>query len=87
MATHSRILARKTPRTSEPGGLESMGSQRVGHNLAIKPAPHTHTHTHTHTSKSLCCIAEINSIANQPYFNTVKKNTCLSMYVDLGTLL
>ena len=32
MATHSSILAWKTPWTEEPGGLQSMGSQRVGHN-------------------------------------------------------
>ena len=32
MATHSSILARKIPRTEEPGGLQSTGSQRVGHN-------------------------------------------------------
>ena len=31
MATHSSILARKIPRTEEPGGLQSMGSQGVGH--------------------------------------------------------
>ena len=31
MATHSSILARRTPWTEEPGGLESMGSQRVRH--------------------------------------------------------
>ena len=34
MATHSSILAWKIPWTEEPGGLQSMGSQRVGHNLA-----------------------------------------------------
>ena len=32
MATHSSILAWEIPRTEEPGGLQSMGSQRVGHN-------------------------------------------------------
>ena len=32
MATHSRILAWKTPWTEEPGRLQSMWSQRVGHN-------------------------------------------------------
>ena len=32
MATHSRILAWRIPWTQEPGGLVSMGSQRVGHN-------------------------------------------------------
>ena len=31
MATHSSILAWKTPWTEEPGGLQSMGSQRVGY--------------------------------------------------------
>ena len=31
MATHSSILARRIPWTEEPGGLQSMGSQRVGH--------------------------------------------------------
>ena len=32
MATHSSILAWRIPWTEEPGGLRSMGSQRVGHN-------------------------------------------------------
>ena len=31
MATHSSIFAWKIPRTEEPGGVQSMGSQRVGH--------------------------------------------------------
>ena len=31
MATHSSILAWRIPRTEEPGGLQSMGLQRVGH--------------------------------------------------------
>ena len=30
MATHSGILAWRIPWTEEPGGLQSMGSQRVG---------------------------------------------------------
>ena len=33
MATHSIILTRRIPWTEEPGGLQSMGSQKVGHNL------------------------------------------------------
>ena len=32
MATHSSILAWKIPWTEEPGGLQSTGPQRVGHN-------------------------------------------------------
>ena len=31
MATHSSILTWRIPWTEEPGGLQSMGSQRVGH--------------------------------------------------------
>ena len=31
MATHSSILAWRIPWTEESGGLQSMGSQRVGH--------------------------------------------------------
>ena len=31
MATHSSILFWKIPWTEEPGGLQSMGLQRVGH--------------------------------------------------------
>ena len=31
VATHSSILARRSPWTEEPGGLQSMESQRVGH--------------------------------------------------------
>ena len=34
MATHSSILAWEIPWMEEPGGLHSMGSQRVGHNYA-----------------------------------------------------
>ena len=38
MATHSSILAWEIPWTEEPGGLQSMGSQRVRHdyNLTTK---------------------------------------------------
>ena len=34
MATHSRILAWEIPWTQEPDGLQSMGLQRVRHDLA-----------------------------------------------------
>ena len=37
MTTYSSILAWKIPGTEEPGELQSMGSQRVGHDLASKP--------------------------------------------------
>ena len=31
-ATHSSILVWRIPKTEEAGGLQSMGSQKVGHN-------------------------------------------------------
>ena len=36
MANHSRDLAWKIPWTEEPGGLQSMGLQRVRHDLVSK---------------------------------------------------
>ena len=39
MTTHSSILGWEIPWTEEPGGLRSMGSPRVGHDLATKPPP------------------------------------------------
>ena len=41
MATHSSILAWKIPQTEEPGGLQSMKSQRVGQDRVCM---HTHAH-------------------------------------------
>ena len=43
MATHTSVLAWRIPLTEEPGGLQSMESQRVGH--------HWVTNTHTHTQR------------------------------------
>ena len=40
MAPHSSILAWRTPWTEEPGRLQSMGSQKAGHNSVTE---HTHT--------------------------------------------
>ena len=40
MATHSSILVWEIPWAEEPGGLQSMGSQRVRHNLATKQQQH-----------------------------------------------
>ena len=52
MITHSSILAWEIPWTEQPGWLQSIGLQRVGHYWATKHTHththHTHTHTHTH---------------------------------------
>ena len=38
MATHSNILGERIPWTEEPGGLQFMGSQRIGYNLLTEHA-------------------------------------------------
>ena len=49
MATHSNILAWEIPWTEEPGGLQSMGSQRVKHDQA-------HTHNGVNTVPKLTVV-------------------------------
>ena len=44
MATHSSILAWEIAWTEEPGGLLSMGLQRLRHDLATKPKAQTPNH-------------------------------------------
>ena len=41
MANHSSILVWRIPWTEEPGGLQSMGSQKVRQNLSTKQHHHT----------------------------------------------
>ena len=47
MAIHSSTLAWEIPRTEEPGGLQTMGSQ--SRTRLSNTHTHTHTHTHPHT--------------------------------------
>ena len=47
MTTYSSILASKVPMTEEPGGLQSMGSQKIGHDWA-NANTHTHLWNHHH---------------------------------------
>ena len=71
MATHSSVLAYRIPWTEEPGGLQSMGSQRVTHDWSDL----AYTHTDNHTSglnvqmrlmkllkrqNNVCCCCKIN---------------------------
>ena len=60
MATHYSILAWKIPWTEEPGGLQSMGLQRVRHNLATE---HSRLQVTQHKHKS--------SNRNKFYFRTM----------------
>ena len=57
MATHSRILTWKIPWTEEPGGLQFMGLQRVGHDWA-------HMHWYTTIFFSFYYAYPRNNLAN-----------------------
>ena len=52
MATHSSVLAWRIPGTGEPGGLPSMGSQRVGHDEATQQQQHIHSVVHVSPSSN-----------------------------------
>ena len=56
MATPSGILAWEIPWTEGPGGLQSMGSQRIGHDLPTKQhhQPHLLVHSLLCLLKGLC---------------------------------
>ena len=56
IATHSSILAWEIPWTEKPGRVQSMGSQRVGHDLVTK-----HTHTQNSIFWGNCLVS--NSVA------------------------
>ena len=51
MATHSSLLAWRIPRTEDPGGLQSMGSQRVRYDWA------TNTHNSIKGLKTWLCVS------------------------------
>ena len=46
MATYSSVLAWRIPGTEEPGRLQSMGSHRVGHDLAAAAAEGKESNIH-----------------------------------------
>ena len=54
IATHSSILAWRIPWTEGPGGLQSMGLQRVRYDWVTN----THTHTHTHFNNYMWLLSQ-----------------------------
>ena len=68
MATHTSIIAREIPRTEEPGRLQSMGSQRVGHNLVTK-------------EQQLYQILDFNSLIVKTVFFCIRKDQKISKTV------
>ena len=77
-ATHSSILAWRIPWTEEPGGLWSMGSQRVGHDWATN----THT-TYQVLPTTLFCETDKKQ-SNKPIYHTIAINIRKVTWVDGG---
>ena len=84
MAAHSSILAWKIPWTEKPGGLQSMGSYRVGHDWATAHTrTHTHTHTHTHPHPHQCSLLLQTSGGNHGALS-INSAPVINYRVDLG---
>ena len=78
MGTHSSILAWRIPWTEEPGGLQSMGSQRVGHNIVIE---HAHMQSIRKPTKRYLKRGEVHSLWSEklplPYVTFSRKQTTI----------
>ena len=80
MAIQSSILTWRIPRTEEPGGLQSMGSQRAWLSTA-----HTHTHTHTHTQTQTYQIRSDQTLSRVWLFVTQTYSSLLSLFFSLSS--
>ena len=67
MVTHSSILAWRIPWTEEPGGLQSMRSQRAGHNW-VTDTLQSNVHVYIHHNETT------ESIAKQKPFEVFREN-------------
>ena len=56
IATHSSVLAWRIPGTGEPGGLPSMGSNRVGHDWSDLAAAHIYTWVSHPIEQRVSCL-------------------------------
>ena len=73
MATYSSTLAWKIPWMEEPGRLQSMGSQRVGHDWATSLVPQPHPSPHTHLWQVMTTLLNVPGGQKHP---THVKNYC-----------
>ena len=83
MATHSSVLAWRIPWTEEPGGLQSTGSQRVGHDFGGFPDG-------SYGKESVCNVGDPGSIpglGRSPGAgnSNTHKYSCLENSTDRGT--
>ena len=64
MATHSSILAWRIVWTEEPGGLQSMGSQRVGHNQVTSTNTMDHGNSEIENARFASSKCELSGITS-----------------------
>ena len=85
MATHLSILAWEIPWTEEPGGLQSMGSQRIRYDLATEQQ---HCETLAKQNEGDCCytVAKLCPTVCDP-MDSVAHQGLLSKYQLLCLLL
>ena len=82
MATHSSIIiAWRISWTEEPGRLQSMELQRVGHNWASNTYTHTHTQTHTRSCKESDTTENLTHIHTHTHARTRTERTYVSSLV------
>ena len=70
MTTHSSILAWEISWTEEPGGLQSLELQRVGHNLATEQAEQCYDSIATLTLLCIKARTKTIHIVNNPKLNS-----------------
>ena len=80
MVTHSSILAWKIPWTERPGGLQSMGSQRVGHDWA------SNTHIHRELWRALCLFKMHKYLSNEIYTSSWSGPSNLLFFTREGSI-
>ena len=67
LATHSSVLAWRIPWTEEPGGLQSMGSQRVGHDESnLHACVHTWIVLLVFFPVPCMCACQVASVVSDP---------------------
>ena len=77
MATHSSILAWRIPWTEEPGGLQSMGSQRVRHDWVTNTFTFIQNLYHCHLTYWLLLIGKL--LIEQPCVYLLASSLTLSI--------
>ena len=80
MATHSSVLAWRIPWTEEPGGLQSMGSQTVGHDVTLT---FTRFGSYRISSCHILCSKISLRVCEE---NVLKKKNCITCH-DLKNIL